>query len=179
MLFRSRRGVWCPWRSPVSAARSRWQYSDMDHADRRPFWEHKPLEDMSPAEWESLCDGCGLCCLQKLEDEEDGSVWFTDVACKLLDLGNCRCSNYPERRRHVPDCVSLDPQSVRSIGWLPRTCAYRLLAEGKPLRRWHHLVCGDPHAVHAAGISRAGRMVSETEVDPEDWEDRIIFRSRG
>jgi uncharacterized protein len=105
-------------------------------------------------------------------------VYFTDVACKLLDLRSCRCSNYAERRVHVPDCVSLDAATVAGIHWLPRTCAYRLVAEGKPLRRWHHLVCGDRDAVHAAGISRAGRMVSETATSPEEWEDRIIFRSR-
>jgi uncharacterized cysteine cluster protein YcgN (CxxCxxCC family) len=146
--------------------------------ETQPFWQRKRLEDMSPEEWESLCDGCGLCCLQKLEDEDDGVVYFTDVACKLLDLQTCRCSNYPERRRHVPDCVSLDAPTVASIGWLPRTCAYRLVAEGKPLRRWHHLVCGDRAAVHTAGISRAGRMVSEQAIDPAEWEDRIIFRSK-
>jgi uncharacterized cysteine cluster protein YcgN (CxxCxxCC family) len=156
----------------------RWQYSDMDPNDPRPFWERKTLAEMNPQEWESLCDGCGLCCLQKLEDESDGVVYFTDVACKLLDLQSCRCSDYPGRRRHVSDCVSLDAAVVPSIGWLPRTCAYRLLAEGKPLRRWHHLVCGDTQAVHAAGISRSGRMVSEVDVPLEDWEDRIIFRSR-
>lgn len=151
----------------------------MSTDDTRPFWTRKTLAQMSPEEWESLCDGCGLCCLQKLEDEEDGAVYFTDVACKLLDLESCRCSDYPSRREHVPDCVSLDARSVERIGWLPHTCAYRLLAEGKPLRRWHHLVCGDREAVHAAGISRAGRMISETKLGPEEWEDRIIFRSRG
>jgi len=151
----------------------------MTHTDRQPFWKRKRLGEMSPEEWESLCDGCGLCCLQKLEDEADNAVYFTDVACKLLDLRSCRCSNYAERKTYVPDCVSLDAKNVAAISWLPRTCAYRLLAEGKPLRRWHHLVCGDRNAVHAAGISRAGRMVSETMIDPSEWEDRIIFRSRG
>jgi uncharacterized cysteine cluster protein YcgN (CxxCxxCC family) len=150
----------------------------MHTEDPRPFWQRKTLAQMSPEEWESLCDGCGLCCLQKLEDEDDGVVYFTDVACKLLDLNSCQCSNYPERRRHVPDCVSLDAETVAAIGWLPRTCAYRLVSEGKPLRRWHHLVCGDRNAVHAAGISRAGRMVCETAIPAEAWEDRIIFRSR-
>ena len=147
--------------------------------DTRPFWQRKTLAEMSSEEWESLCDGCGLCCLQKLEDEDDGAVYFTDVACKLLHLQTCRCANYPERRHHVPDCVSLDATTVAAIGWLPRTCAYRLVAEGKPLRRWHHLVCGDRNAVHAAGISRAGRMIAETAIDQVQWEDRIIFRSRG
>ena len=108
----------------------------MHTEDPRPFWQRKTLAQMSPEEWESLCDGCGLCCLQKLEDEDDGVVYFTDVACKLLDLNSCQCSNYPERRRHVPDCVSLDAETVAAIGWLPRTCAYRLVSEGKPLRRW-------------------------------------------
>ena len=151
----------------------------MKTADTRAFWERRSLDGLSPEEWESLCDGCGLCCLQKLEDETDGTVWYTDIACKLLDTTTCRCSDYPGRRSQVADCVSLEPGTVGTLGWLPRTCAYRLLDEGKSLRNWHYLVCGDRDAVHRAGISRAGRMVSEETVTLADWEDRIIFRSRG
>jgi hypothetical protein len=145
--------------------------------DGRPFWERKPLAELSREEWESLCDGCGLCCLQKLEDEDDGSVHYTDVACRLLDLQACRCTDYARRRERVPDCVELDAASLSSIGWLPRTCAYRLVSARKPLPAWHHLVCGDRERVHRSGISRAGRMLSEDAVPQEAWQDRIIFRA--
>lgn len=146
-------------------------------SDRRPFWERTPLEQLSRAEWESLCDGCGLCCLQKLEDEDDGSIHYTDVACRLLDLRSCRCSDYPQRRQRVPDCVELSPANLASLRWLPKSCAYRLVAAGKPLPAWHHLVCGDPERVHRSGISRAGRMISEEDLPQEAWQDRIIFRA--
>lgn len=136
----------------------------------KPFWETKPLEAMTPAEWESLCDGCGKCCLHKLqEEEEDGSlgvVMHTNVACRLLDLGSCRCKKYPTRFRYVPDCVQLTPDKVHEVTWLPASCAYRLVAEGKPLAWWHPLVSGDPDTVHQAGISVRGRCISETRAGP-------------
>ncbi|MBF0374251.1 MAG: YcgN family cysteine cluster protein [Alphaproteobacteria bacterium] len=137
-----------------------------------PFWERKTLRQMSPAEWESLCDGCGRCCLHKLEDEETGELWFTDVACRLLDLGSCRCSNYAHRRRHVPDCVRLSPDNVDDLSWLPSTCAYRLLSEGNPLAWWHPLISGDPDTIHEAGISVRGRVVAETRI--KDLQRRIV-----
>ncbi|MBF0333193.1 MAG: YcgN family cysteine cluster protein [Alphaproteobacteria bacterium] len=137
-----------------------------------PFWERKTLRQMSPAEWESLCDGCGRCCLHKLEDEETGELWFTDVACRLLDLGSCRCSNYEHRRRQVPDCVRLSPDTVEDLSWLPSTCAYRLLADGNPLAWWHPLVSGDPDTIHEAGISVRGRVVAETRI--KDLQRRIV-----
>ncbi|MBF0306606.1 MAG: YcgN family cysteine cluster protein [Alphaproteobacteria bacterium] len=137
-----------------------------------PFWERKTLRQMSPAEWESLCDGCGRCCLHKLEDEETGELWFTDVACRLLDLGSCRCSNYEHRRRQVPDCVRLSPDNVDDLSWLPSTCAYRLLSEGNPLAWWHPLVSGDPDTIHEAGISVRGRVVTETRI--KDLQRRIV-----
>ncbi|WP_185268120.1 YcgN family cysteine cluster protein [Halopseudomonas xiamenensis] len=141
------------------------------------FWKRKTLEQMDRQEWESLCDGCGLCCLQKLEDEDDASaIYYTRVACKLLDLNTCRCSDYANRRRHVPDCVQLTPAMAEEFAWLPPTCAYRLVAEGEDLPPWHHLVCGDPQAVHKVGISQAGRMLAEDSVANEDWEEHIIFR---
>ncbi|MCL7462622.1 YcgN family cysteine cluster protein [Pseudomonas sp. NW5] len=146
-------------------------------AKQVPFWERKMLAEMSEAEWESLCDGCGLCCLHKLEDEEDGSVYYTRIACKLLDLQSCRCSDYAERHRQVPDCIRLTPAQADQFNWLPATCAYRLLAQGQPLPDWHHLVCGDPDAVHAARISQAGRMLREGAVAEEDWEEHLIFRA--
>ena len=142
-----------------------------------PFWQHKRLDEMSRTEWESLCDGCGLCCLQKLEDEDDGSIHYTDVACRLLDRRSCRCTDYAHRRERVPDCVTLTPANLATIRWLPATCAYRLLDEGKPLPAWHHLVCGDRAEVHRRGISRAGRMRSEQEIPFEDWQERVIFRA--
>ena len=141
------------------------------------FWKRKTLDQMDQQEWESLCDGCGLCCLQKLEDEDDArSIYYTRVACKLLDLKTCRCSDYPNRRKQVPDCVPLTPATAEEFAWLPPTCGYRLVAEGEDLPPWHHLICGDPQAVHKSGISQAGRMLAEGSVAEDDWEEHIIFR---
>lgn len=146
------------------------------NAPAKPFWKTTPLAEMNREQWEALCDGCGLCCLQKLEDEHTGRIYYTNVACRLLDLETCRCSDYAHRHLHVPDCIELTPETIAEYRWLPETCAYRLLAEGKELPDWHYLVCGDLDAVHRAGISRAGRMISEDRVREEDWEDHIIFR---
>jgi uncharacterized cysteine cluster protein YcgN (CxxCxxCC family) len=126
------------------------------------FWE-KPLGELDRGEWEALCDGCGKCCLHKLEDADTGKVHATNVACKLLDLHSGRCTNYRGRRALVPDCVRLTAGSVSKLGWLPSTCAYRLRAEGKPLPDWHPLVSGDPETVHRAGISIRGWAVPEGE----------------
>ena len=142
-----------------------------------PFWKRKTLAELDRNEWESLCDGCGLCCLQKLEDEDDGSVYYTRVACKLLDLTSCRCSDYPNRRHYVADCIQLTPAQADQFRWLPPTCAYRRVAEGKDLLAWHHLVCGDPDAVHRVGISQSGKMLSEDSVAEDDWEEHLIFRA--
>jgi uncharacterized protein len=131
-----------------------------------PFWESKRLDEMTHDEWESLCDGCGRCCLHKLRHEESGELSHTNVACRLLDLKSCRCRDYPNRRRQVPDCVSLTPKEVAAIDWLPPSCAYRRLAEGRGLAWWHPLVSGDPDTVHRAGISVRGRVVSEREAGP-------------
>lgn len=136
------------------------------------FWETKTLAQMTHTEWESLCDGCGKCCLHKLQDEDTGELAFTNAACRLLDRETARCSDYAHRRIKVPDCVRLTAKSAAKFNWLPATCAYRLLAEGKPLFPWHHLVCGDPEAVHRAGISVRGRVVSEDKVI--DLEDHIV-----
>ncbi|MGE0232956.1 MAG: YcgN family cysteine cluster protein [Flavobacteriaceae bacterium] len=139
-----------------------------------PFWRRKRLEDMTPGEWESLCDGCARCCLLKLEDEDTGEIDYTCLSCKLLDDRTCRCRHYEMRRDYVPDCVPLTPESVRTIRWLPLTCAYRLVAEGRDLYWWHPLVSGDPETVVSAGISVRGRTVPEEEASEEDWEDYFV-----
>lgn len=126
------------------------------------FWKRKSLAEMSKSEWESLCDGCALCCLQKIEDEETGDVYFTDVACHLLDTKTCRCSNYSARAKLVADCLVLSADDPDTFHWLPDSCAYRRLAGGKELPDWHPLISGDPDSVHDAGISAKGKIVSET-----------------
>lgn len=141
-----------------------------------PFWKTKTLEEMNPHEWESLCDGCGKCCLSKLEDEDTGEIYWTSVACRLFDAGACRCSDYANRLAKVPDCVGLTPENVRTISWLPGTCAYRLVAEGHDLYWWHRLVSGSAETVHEAGISIRGRVrASETDLaEPEDYFDYVL-----
>ena len=138
------------------------------------FWEEKPLDKMSRAEWESLCDGCGKCCLHKIEDEITGAVHPTNVACRLLDRHSCRCSSYKTRRAFVPDCVRLSAANVDRYQWLPATCAYRLRAEGKPLPEWHPLLTGDPDSVHRAGMSVRGWTISEDEAG--DLEHHLVDR---
>jgi uncharacterized cysteine cluster protein YcgN (CxxCxxCC family) len=135
----------------------------------RPFWETKSLEEMTPREWESLCDGCGLCCLIRFEDEDTGEIIPTRVHCKLFDSESCACSNYADRKRHVPDCIKLTPQNVDTLKWMPLSCAYRRVNEGRGLADWHPLISGDPESVHRAGVSIRGETVSEeTLVDPDD-----------
>ena len=141
-----------------------------------PFWKAKTLEEMSEAEWESLCDGCGKCCLSKLEDEDSGEIHFTSVACRLFDAGTCRCSDYANRLSRVHDCVGLTPANVGTISWLPSTCAYRLVAEGHDLYWWHPLVSGDPMSVHEAGVSMRGRITAlETDLaGTDDYLDHML-----
>jgi uncharacterized cysteine cluster protein YcgN (CxxCxxCC family) len=142
---------------------------------RDRFWETVPLKDMTREEWEALCDGCGKCCLNKIEYEDTGEVEFTRVACKLLDGQTCRCMHYERRLDFVPDCVQISPAKLPEIAyWLPRTCAYRRLHEGKRLFDWHPLVSGTPDSVHAAGKSVQGWTIPETEIDPEDLESYVI-----
>ena len=128
-----------------------------------PFWKQKSLFELSLDEWESLCDGCGKCCLHKLEDEDTDEIFYTNVACALLDIGTCRCTNYVERTFRVPDCVELTAKNLMSLKWLPPTCAYRLIHEGKDLAWWHPLVSGDPDTVHRANMSVQGRAVGENQ----------------
>jgi 4-hydroxy-tetrahydrodipicolinate synthase len=137
-----------------------------------PFWRTKKLEEMTTEEWESLCDGCGRCCLHKLRDADTDALAFTNIACRLLDLNTCRCGDYARRQRRVPDCVSLTPAMLREIDWLPPSCAYRRVQEGKPLAWWHPLVSGDPETVHAADVSVRGRAVSERRAGA--FEDHIV-----
>ncbi|MCV2869523.1 YcgN family cysteine cluster protein [Defluviimonas sp. WL0002] len=141
---------------------------------RPEFWT-RPLSSLSPEEWEALCDGCGKCCLNKLEDAETGEIFFTRIGCRLLDGDTCRCGQYENRKSFVPECVVLTPRNLKDIAyWMPSTCAYRLLAEGKPLPEWHPLLTGDPDSVHKAGMSVKGWTLPEFEVPEEDWEDHII-----
>ena len=148
--------------------------SDLQDDFDLPFWQRKSLADMTKREWESLCDGCGKCCLVKLEDEDTGEIEVTRVACRLLDLGTCRCSDYSHRKKRVPDCVKLTVENIGALSWMPQTCAYRLIAEGKDLFDWHPLISGDPESVHRAGISLRGRVVSESDVDDEDLPSHIV-----
>jgi len=138
------------------------------------FWLGKTLEDFSPAEWEALCDGCGQCCLYKLDDHQNNGVLFTNVACRFLDLDTCQCIAYPTRKSAMPTCVRLTPEKVREIDWLPPTCAYRLIMEGKPLADWHPLISGDPESVHRAGISVQSRAISENQVDMKELDKYVI-----
>jgi uncharacterized cysteine cluster protein YcgN (CxxCxxCC family) len=138
------------------------------------WWNEKPLDRLSPQEWEALCDGCGRCCLHKLLDEDSGELFYTRIRCRYLDAQSCRCSDYPNRLQLAADCVRLDAQSVEAMAWLPPTCAYRLRSQGEPLPSWHPLVSGDPASVHRAGISVAGRSISEEHVHPDGYDEHIL-----
>ncbi len=132
------------------------------------------MEELSPEEWEALCDGCAWCCLYKLEDEDNGEIAYTSVACRLLDLKTCRCTDYKNRLRRVKTCQRITPQNIRELSWLPRTCAYRRVAEGEDLPDWHHLLTGDRRSVHLAGASVLGRVISERGIDLDDLEDYLF-----
>ena len=139
-----------------------------------PFWKRKTFEEMTGEEWESLCDGCARCCLYKLEDEDTGEIYYTNVVCRLLDTYRCRCTAYNDRSKLMPTCLVLTPDLVRQLRWMPKTCAYRLIAEGKDLEWWHPLVSGNPNTVHEAGISVRWRTQAEKDVDMDNLEDYIV-----
>jgi uncharacterized cysteine cluster protein YcgN (CxxCxxCC family) len=142
--------------------------------NQKPFWKFKQLHDMTPEEWESLCDGCGICCLYKLEDEETGEILYTNVACRLLNPNTCRCTDYEHRTKEMPTCLNLTPRLVPKLKWLPSTCAYRRIANGEDLYAWHPLISGNPDAAHFAGISVRGKTIPESTVNLNDLEDFII-----
>jgi len=142
--------------------------------ERVRFWELKTLDEMSDAEWESLCDGCGRCCLQKLEDEDTGDVHYTDIACKLLNTNTAHCKHYKDRFSYVPDCLQVRPLNADKLRWLPASCAYVKLSKGEALADWHPLISGNRETVATAGISVAGRCCSETDVPVVEWHLHLI-----
>jgi uncharacterized cysteine cluster protein YcgN (CxxCxxCC family) len=142
--------------------------------DSPHFWQTKSLEQLTPEEWESLCDGCAKCCLIKFEDEDTGRIYHTNVVCELLEIYHCRCTRYSERSILVPTCLTLTPALASTLNWMPETCAYRLLAEGKNLPPWHHLVSGDPKTIHKAGMSVRGKVVSARDVDDDDLPNYVV-----
>ena len=145
------------------------------HGLRDRFWERVKLKHLNPKEWEALCDGCGRCCLNKLEDPDTGEVALTRVACRLLDDNTCQCAQYDIRKQIVPDCIVLTTETIaKHAYWLPKSCAYRLLWEGKPLFDWHPLITGNAQSVHDAGVSVQGWTIPEFEVDEDDWENYIV-----
>ncbi len=146
-----------------------------DNSTEVPFWRRKRLDELTRDEWEQLCDGCGRCCMLKLEDEDTGEIYLTRLACKLLDIGKCRCRDYPNRHDRVPDCLQLNEEMVRSLTWLPSTCAYRLVGEGKDLAWWHPLVSGDPSTVHVAGVSVRDWAMPETAARAEELHRYLVI----
>lgn len=141
----------------------------------KPFWETKKLTEMSKEEWESLCDGCAKCCLQKLEDEDTGEVYYTEIVCRYLDRENCSCTEYQQRHELVPNCVWLKPEDVEEFHWLPETCAYRRISEGKKLPKWHYLVSGDKKMIHKRNHSMRRKGIPDDKIPEDQWEDHIIW----
>ncbi|WP_396587071.1 YcgN family cysteine cluster protein [Bermanella sp. R86510] len=141
----------------------------------KPFWQTKTLKEMTQQEWESLCDGCAKCCLHKLEDEDTGEVFYTEMVCRYLDRDTCHCTEYERRQELVPHCVWLTPDDVEEFHWLPSTCAYRLVHEGKPLPKWHHLRSGDRKTIHKFNHSMRNKGIPDDKIPENEWEDHIIW----
>lgn len=152
-----------------------WLQRFFPNITRNNYWTRFQLQDFTSAEWENLCDGCGLCCLYKFESQGGDKIEFTNVACRLLDCGTCQCNHYEARKKIVNDCVKIDLQLLNERAyWLPSTCAYRLLFENKPLFDWHHLISGDRNTVHEKGVSVRGWIIPETEVQEHEIQNHII-----
>ncbi len=147
----------------------------MAKTTKNRFWETKKLSEMSQSEWESICDGCGKCCLIRMEDEDSKAVYVTNIRCKLMDARSCSCKYYNDRKQYVPDCVQLTPKNVKTLKWIPKTCSYRLLAEGKPLPDYHHLITGSRQSIHNAGMSVSGATICETSVKEKDHHKYITI----
>lgn len=159
--------------APDTAMQHRY-HTDLKGLRMTPFWRDKSLDQLTSAQWEALCDGCGRCCLEKLKDAKTGKIQYTWVGCYLLDSETCRCTGYAMRHILVPNCVQLRPDNIIKLRWMPRTCAYRLVAENKDLPAWHPLVSGDPDSVHRAGISVRNKVISEQLVHPDDLQNYIM-----
>jgi len=143
--------------------------------DSQPFWKRLALSELSKEQWESLCDGCGKCCLHKLQDEETDELLFTSISCEFLNTGTCRCGVYQDRNTYVPDCLNLDASMLEDVSsWLPETCAYRILYQGGELPAWHHLVCEDTQVIHIQQASVRDKVISEKYVDEDDWQDYVL-----
>lgn len=147
----------------------------MSRAQNDKFWKTVPMAEMSRSQWESLCDGCGKCCCIRLEDEDTQDVYITDVACHLFDPETCQCSDYANRSKKVPDCVTLSPDNVEALYWMPQTCSYRLVANGEDLPDWHHLVTGSKDSIHDAGMSVQYAVQNEKDVDQDELHRHIVI----
>lgn len=142
--------------------------------EQTKYWLTTALEDMNEQQWESLCDGCAQCCAHKLQDEETDEIFFTNVVCRYLDTNKCKCSVYNDRHVHVPDCIKITPQNAKTLSWIPETCAYKRLAKGKPLPKWHPLETGDPKSAHKSNISITNKVISEADINVDDLEDYLV-----
>ena len=148
--------------------------SKSNNSPKDRFWEKIPFKELNESQWESICDGCCQCCAHKLIDEETDELYKTNVVCKYLDTDNCSCTVYPKRHEYVPDCIKITPDNAGALEWVPETCGYRLLAEGKPLPKWHPLETGNPLSAKEVGVSVTGKVISEADIDEDDLEDFIV-----
>ena len=143
-------------------------------SEQTKFWLTTALEDMNDQQWESLCDGCGQCCAHKLQDEDTEEIFFTNIVCRYLDTNKCQCSVYQDRHAHVPDCIKITPENAKTLAWIPETCAYKRLANGQSLPKWHPLETGDPKSAQKANISVTNKVISEADIDMDDLEDYLV-----